>query len=55
MEQKTSADGTQNTKQVQYVRNQKGHSVIMAILFGWVTLYILPIYWLVSPNHYYHI
>lgn len=44
-----------STKQVQYVRNQKGHSVIMTFLFGWTTLYILPIYWLVSPNHYYHI
>lgn len=39
----------------QYVRQQKGHSVLLAIFFGWVTLYILPIYWTVSKDHYWHI
>ena len=38
-----------------YTRQQKGHSAIMAILFGWLTCYIVPIYWLFSPNHYYHL
>jgi len=41
--------------QTEYVRNQKGHSALAAIFFGWITLYILPIYWLISPNHYYHL
>lgn len=39
----------------QYTRIQKGHSAILAILFGGFTLYILPIYWLVSKEHYYHL
>lgn len=39
----------------QYVRQQKGHSIIAAVLLGWVTLYILPIYWAVSKDHYYHL
>lgn len=38
-----------------YIRQQKGHSAILAIIFGGFTLYILPIYWLVSKNHYYHL
>lgn len=38
-----------------YVRQQKGHSIILAILFGWVSLYILPIYWTVSKGHYWHL
>ena len=46
---------TVNNHNVLYNREQKGHSVIMAVLFGWTTLYILPIYWAVSPNHYYHL
>ena len=44
-----------STEKVVYIRNQHGHSAVMAILFGWITLYILPIYWLVSKDHYYHI
>lgn len=54
-EEKTRADGTQVENKVKYVRQQKGHSAILAILFGGITLYILPIYWLISPNHYYHL
>lgn len=38
-----------------YVRQQKGHSAIKCILFGWTTAYILPIYWLISKDHYYHL
>lgn len=40
---------------VQYVRQQKGHSVILALLFGWISLYILPVYWTVSKDHYWHL
>ena len=40
---------------IQYTREQKGHSILFAIFVGWVTLYILPIYWAISPNHYYHL
>ena len=46
---------TGSADKVTYVRNQRGHSIILAVLFGWTTLYILPIYWLVSKGHYYHI
>lgn len=46
---KQSKDGTQ------YVRQQKGHSAIIGWLFiGPITMFILPIYWTVSPNHYWH-
>lgn len=38
-----------------YVRQQKGHSVVLAILFGWITLYILPVYWTISKDHYWHL
>ncbi len=41
-------------KEPNYVRQQNGHSIVLAILFGWTTLYVLPIYWAISPNHYYH-
>ena len=40
---------------IQYTREQKGHSILLAIFFGWVTLYILPIYWTISKNHYWHL
>lgn len=40
---------------VKYVREQNGHSIIAAILLGWSTLYILPVYWAISKNHYYHL
>ena len=38
----------------QYFRQQQGHSIVKCILFGWTTLYILPIYWACSKNHYFH-
>lgn len=39
----------------QYVRQQKGHSAILHWIFlGPFTLWILPIYYTVSPNHYWH-
>ena len=37
-----------------YVRNQKGHSIIKWILFGGFVLWIPAIYYTVSPNHYWH-
>jgi hypothetical protein len=37
-----------------YVRTQKGHSLILHLIFGWILLYIPTIYFAVSPNHYYH-
>lgn len=39
----------------QYVRTQKGHSVILHLLFGGIFLYIPTIYFIVSPNHYWHL
>ncbi len=53
--QKKRIDGTQNTKQVQYTRAQKGHSIILGIIFGGFLLWIPQIYWAISPNHYYHL
>lgn len=38
----------------QYVRQQKGHSLVKHLLFGWLLLYIPTIYYAVSPNHYFH-
>lgn len=53
---KENADGTQSTNQVHYVRQQKGHSVIFAIFIALpFTAGILPLYWLLSKNHYYHL
>lgn len=42
-------------KKPEYVRSQKGHSILLAIFFGWVTLYILPVYWTISKGHYWHL
>uniref|UniRef100_A0AAU6R5E0 Membrane protein n=1 Tax=Micrococcus phage Kurnik TaxID=3092208 RepID=A0AAU6R5E0_9CAUD len=40
----------------QYVRQQKGHSWLLHwVLLGALTLWILPIYYTVSPNHYWHL
>ncbi len=38
----------------QYVRQQKGHSIIKHLLLGWLLLWIPTIYYAVSPNHYFH-
>lgn len=38
-----------------YTRQQKGHSIILSLIFGMFTLWIVPLYWLISPNHYYHL
>lgn len=37
-----------------YVRTQKGHSLTLHILFGWIVLWIPALYITCSPNHYWH-
>lgn len=45
----------QSRDKAQYTRQQKGHSVLKHwVLWGWATAFILPIYYSVSPNHYWH-
>lgn len=39
----------------QYVRQQKGHSIIKHVLFGWIALYIPTVYYIVSKDHYWHL
>ena len=40
----------------QYVRQQKGHSWLLHwIVLGVFTMWIVPIYYSFSPNHYWHI
>lgn len=46
---------TVSTSPVTYVRQQKGHSIILNLLFGGIFLYIPAIYYAISPNHYYHL
>ena len=48
------ADGSHVTNQVQYVRQQKGHSLILHICLGWLLLWIPAIYFTFSKNHYWH-
>lgn len=43
-----------NGMNVSYVRQQKGHSLVLHLLLGWIVLYIPTIYFAVSPNHYFH-
>jgi len=38
-----------------YIRQQKGHSLILHLIFGMFVLYIPTIYYAVSPNHYFHL
>lgn len=38
-----------------YVREQKGHSVLLHVFFGWMALYIPTVYFIVSKNHYWHL
>jgi hypothetical protein len=41
-------------REVIYNRQQKGHSLILHLIFGGFLLYIPTIYYAVSPNHYFH-
>lgn len=38
-----------------YVRQQKGHSILFHIFFGWVLLWIPAIYYSISKDHYWHV
>jgi hypothetical protein len=49
----TSGDLNVN-RQVIYNRQQKGHSIIVHVLLGFLCLWINVIYITVSPNHYWH-
>jgi hypothetical protein len=59
MASQTARDMSKPVKQsrdrAQYVRQQKGHSLILHLfLIGPVTLWIPAIYYSVSPNHFWH-
>jgi hypothetical protein len=41
-------------RKVMYTRPQKGHSITKHLLFGWALAYIPTIYYVASPNHYFH-
>ena len=46
----------QSRDRAQYVRQQKGHSFILHwCILGVFSVFIVPIYYSVSPNHYWHI
>jgi len=38
----------------QYIRQQKGHSILLHVCFGWILLWIPAIYYSISKNHYWH-
>lgn len=51
----TESKVRQSRDRAQYVRQQKGHSLILNLLLvGPLTLYITTVYYSVSPNHYWH-
>lgn len=41
-------------RDVQYTRQQTGHSLTKLLMIDWLTLYIRTIYYAASPNHYFH-
>jgi hypothetical protein len=41
-------------REVSYVRQQQGHSIILHVFLGMFVLWINVIYISVSPNHYWH-
>jgi hypothetical protein len=41
-------------REVSYVRQQQGHSLILHLILGLFVLFINVIYISVSPNHYWH-
>lgn len=46
----------QSRDKAQYVRQQKGHSALLHwLVLGVFTAWILPIYYTISPNHYWHL
>ena len=38
-----------------YIRHQQGHSALLHFMFGGFVLWIPSIYYLFSPNHFYHL
>lgn len=48
------SDTLKGLDKAQYVRQQKGHSLILHLLLGGLALYIPTIYFAVSKNHYFH-
>lgn len=54
MSNPTGADGLTRRNEVSYTRQQKGHSLILHLLFGGILLYIPTIYFALSKNHYFH-
>jgi hypothetical protein len=38
-----------------YVRNQKGHSITLWVLFGGIVMWLPALYYTASPNHYWHL
>ena len=50
----TESANLQGRDKAQYVRNQKGHSLILHILLGVFVLWINVIYISVSKNHFWH-
>lgn len=55
MDEKQQPKATQNAEKPNYVRQQKGHSIIKHILLCCVGvgLFTIP-YYSISPNHYWH-
>lgn len=46
----------QSKDRAQYVRQQKGHSWLLHwCVLGIFTVFIVPIYYTFSPNHYWHL
>lgn len=46
----------QSRDRAQYVRQQRGHSwVLHWLVLGIFTLWIVPLYYTFSPNHYWHL
>lgn len=55
MTEKKEQQNLQGRDKAQYVRQQKGHSLILWIIFGGFLLWIPAIYYTASPNHYWHL
>jgi hypothetical protein len=53
-EQPAMSDGLARKNEVSYVRQQKGHSIILHLLLGVFILWINVIVITVSKNHYWH-
>lgn len=48
------SDGLTKKNEVSYVRQQKGHSLILHLILGTFILWINVIFISVSKNHYWH-